>query len=228
MSSSPPAFNPPRSTPSGSKLWMWVIIAVVAFCLIACGIGAFFLKGAVDTIVPVGGCMLTGELVTKATLAYAIENDGRLPNAETWQDDIQPYYERLYDKAQTEMEDVPDFFNVEVSRPGAIFECKLKGGRNTGFVFNAELSDVLVDDVENPASVILIFESWQYGYNASADPSMRADDEPVLIFGDERPWIDIYVTGHVDTMQSSNDDFNMEITIEDALGNPEPESDEPE
>ena len=205
---------------------MWVIIAVLALCMITCGVGAFFLKGAVDAIMPVGGCLVTGDMAAKSALAYAIEHDGRLPSAETWQDDIQPYYERLYSKVEPQLDDIPKVLNFKVSLPGELFECEFKDGPNTGFAFNAALSGVLVEDIESPHTVILVFETLEYGYNANGDPSTRPEDHPVLMLGKERPWIDIYATGQGDPLQSDNEDFNINYSIEDALSDPEPEPDE--
>ncbi|MCH7905145.1 MAG: hypothetical protein IH944_11375 [Armatimonadetes bacterium] len=231
MSSSPPTFNPPQAAPSGSKLWLWVLLAVVAFCLIACGIGFFMMRGVMGSIMPTFGCTITGDMVTKATLAYAIEHDGRLPNAETWQDDIAPYYERLYAINAAELEEIPDVLGMDfkVSPPGQPFECDWKEGPDTGFVFNEEFSEVLVDDIENPRSVILIFESSKYGYNASGNPDDRTGDPPdMVVMGDResREWFDFDATGHGDLLDSLNADFDMEISIEDALSDPGSEPDD--
>ncbi len=79
--------------------------------------------------------------LAKATLAYADDNDGRLPPAETWCDAILPYVG----------------MGNENSRK--TFVCPLARRRPCGYAFNRALSGVALADIEEPGKVVLIFDA---------------------------------------------------------------------
>ncbi|MCH8979103.1 MAG: hypothetical protein IH945_07660 [Armatimonadetes bacterium] len=220
MAATPPAFNPAQRQRSGKNVWIWLILAVVFFCiLLIVGIG-LMVKSVATAGFGLMSCMINGELATNAVLAYALDHDGQFPNAETWQDDVRPYYERLYEK-RGEMfnsEDMPDFFNFDVAEPGALLTCNPSGPNETGFAFNSELSGLNYDDVEDPAATILVWETKTPRFNAFGEPTGRSDDDEALkFFGEARPWMDFLVTGDISSPDGADMDLNMDIRPEDGL-----------
>ena len=178
------------------------------------------MKSLLGTATGMMACAINGELATNAVLAYALEHDGQFPNAETWQDDVMPNYERLYDKRGQifDSEDMPDFFQFDIAEPGAILTCNSGGDHDTGFAFNAELSGLNKSDVEDSDEMILIWETTTPRYNAFGDPSGRSDDDPALkLFGDTRSWMDFLVSGALNAGAGEDLDFGFDMRPEDGL-----------
>ncbi len=231
MAASPPSFNPPVQQ-SGSKVWLWILIAVVAFCLLA-ATGLFFLgKSALNQGMGLVSCGANADLARKAVLAYAQDHDGQLPNAETWQDDVRPNYEKLYEKMMSDkdMKDMPEWMNFKIAEPGFPLTCSVGPETTTGFAYNALLAKQNLKDIKDPGSTIVIWETRTPGYNANGDPSTRGKPgEKFKLFGQERDYIDMFIEGEADFMQSGNSDFDFEIKPEDGTVNetPAPENPEP-
>lgn len=213
----PPAFNPPRQQ-SSNKVWLWVLVAVVAFCLV-CGIGLFFMvRSGISMGMSMIGCTVNADLARDAVVAYAMEHDGQFPNAATWQDDVRPYYERLYQKfvVDSEFKDMPDWFQPKIAAPGTMLTCDI-GGSVTGFAFNALLAGKKLDDFPDKASTVVIWETQTPALNANGDPATRVNLQQPKIMGDSRDWIDFFIEGQNEPLQSENEDFDFESTPEDAL-----------
>lgn len=227
MAMSPPAFNP-ASSKSGSKLWLWLIIAFVAFCVILIA-GIFFVsKMLLGTGMEFLSCRMNGELATNAVLAYAKDHDGQLPDGDSWQDDVRPYYEKLYDKVARDFidEDVPDIVSIDIAKPGQVLRCSTGSDFKTGFAYNSLLAGTNTADYDYPRDTVLIWETTNPGYNAHGDPSTRGDDSTSpKIFGDERGWMDFSLAGDSDSRQPNQGQFNFDISPDDALDGPPTESD---
>jgi hypothetical protein len=165
-------------------------------------------------------CMMNGDLARKAVLAYAQDHEGKLPNAATWQDDIRPYYERLYTKLMEDenLKEMPDWMNIKVASPGTVLECELSGGKKTGFAFNTAIAGKLLSEFTTPTTTILIFETTSPAYNASGDPTARNANDPILKFyGDKREWLDFMIEGESEMFESADSDFDFDIRPEDGL-----------
>ncbi len=229
MAATPPAFNPGQQRKSGSKLWVWLILAVVFFCILVIVAIGFVIKSLAGTLTGMMACAVNGELATNAVLAYAIEHDGQLPNAETWQTEVMPNYERLYDKRGDffDTEDFPDLFSVDTAKPGSVLICNPAGPNETGFAFNAALSGQNMDDIGDLDDVILIWETKSPMFNASGDPSGRSDNDPALkLFNESRSWMDFMASGDLNPGAGDNMDFRMDINPEDGLADPSSETPE--
>ena len=229
MAATPPAFNPAQQQRSGKNVWIWLILAVVFFCiLLIVGIG-FMVKSLATTVTSMMSCAMNGELATNAILAYAEENDGQLPNAETWQDDIMANYEQLYANRgeMFDTEDLPDLFQFNIAEPGSILTCNSGGEHDTGFAFNSALSGLNMSEIEDPDDTILIWETTTPGYNTFGDPSGRSDDDPALkLYGESRSWVDFLVSGDMNNESGENLDFRFDIEPEDGLVSPPTETPE--
>ena len=223
MAATPPAFNPAQRQRSGNKVWIWLILAVVFFCILLIVGIALMVRSAANIGLGMMSCAINGELATNAVLAYALDHEGQFPNAENWQDDVMPYYERLYDKSGEvfSSEEMPSFFSFEVAEPGAILTCNASGDNQTGFAFNSELSGLNYEDVEDPRATILVWETKTPAYNASGAPTGRSDDDPALkLFGETRSWMDFLVSGDIRTSEGVDMDFDLNIDPEDGLERP--------
>jgi hypothetical protein len=200
MAEYPPAFNPSQRQ-SGNKVWLWLLLAVGGLCVL-CVIGSFFgVKSLINKSMDMVSCSADGTLASKAVLAYALDHEGQFPPAATWQDDIRPYYERLYQKMQAEEEmEGLNWMGFELTQPGEPLECELAGSVKTGFAYNSTLAGKKTTDITEPHLTIMIWETTTPAYNANGDPSTRPVDDPDLkLFGDDRGWLDFLVTGDVDT-----------------------------
>lgn len=218
MGSVPPPYNPGQAQ-SSNKVWLWILVAVVAFCCLA-SVGIFFAgKSLIQTGTSLASCAINAEMARDATIAYAMEHDGKLPNAATWQDDIKPNYTRLYDKMSREMKlkEMPSFMNFEIAAPGQVLACQVGPDTKTGFAFNATLSGKLLKDIEDK-SISLIWETEKPEYNANGDPATRGPvGSKYKIFGQERHYIDVPIEGETDFMDSDNASFDISMNPEDAL-----------
>ena len=219
MAATPPAFNPSRQQ-SGNKVWVWLLVAVGGLCLLCIG-GLFFgVKSLFNVGFKMASCMMDGELAKNAVLAYAKEHDGKLPSAETWQDDIRPNYERLYNKAIGEMDPnkMPSWVDIKIAKPGEVLECEMGSNGKTGFAFNDALGGKNISDFKDPFSTILIWETTSPAYNAHGNPDSRSATDPALkMFGHKRKWMDFPLEGEADPFKSGNTKMDIKITPEDGL-----------
>ncbi|MCH7945529.1 MAG: hypothetical protein IIC73_05875 [Armatimonadetes bacterium] len=217
MAATPPAFNPAQRQRSSKNIWVWLILAVVFFCILL-GVGFFFLmKSLLSTAMIMMACAVNGELATNAVLAYAMEHDGQLPNAETWQTDVMPYYERLYDKRGDIFEgaDMPDMISVDAAKPGSVIYCNPAGQNETGFAFNVELSGMNLSEIGDVHDTILIWETTTPKLNAFGDPSVRNDDDPALkLWGDTRGWMNYMASGDLNSGAEGNVDMDLDFDFD--------------
>lgn len=179
----------PPPEPKGRNRTLWIVLGILAFLGCGCcGLFGYFGYIAVRDVMPVASCGVTAEAVREAMLAYAEENDGNLPPAATWQDDIRPYYEKIYNEFD---KDQP----FSLRPPDGEWGCDA-GNTSTRFVFNSELAGAKIDEIKDPKDTILLFETDKAGRNLS-DKYVKQPDEsgPPLIFGQNRPWLALPVKG---------------------------------
>ncbi len=210
---------------SSNKTLKIVLIIVGIFLLlcIAAGAACFF---AVKKVVNLGGdmigCVMSPEMSVTALEAYAQEHDGKLPPADKWQDEIMPYYQRLYDKKAEELKDLentPFKGMFAIAKPGEPLSCKT-GDKETGFAFNSDLSGAVLADIESPGSTPMIFEVTTKRYNANETYVEKPMSESPAIMGDNRGWFVFYVNGTMGPSEMSgvNAETGEPLTVEDALG----------
>ena len=126
-----------------------VVIFVILGVIVACGCGVVALSwagcGAFKNFMgkvagPIAGCAINFEAARDAVLDYAKDHGGRLPKAETWQDDVRQYVKKHLAKA----EEIPDFINAKTMKPDGEWGCYVNSSRSTGMAFNIELSGKLL------------------------------------------------------------------------------------
>jgi hypothetical protein len=199
----------PPPPPSGSKKsttsTLVIVIAVVAFCCLG-AVGAMFFVG--KKVLEVGTssmqCFANAEVAHTAMLAYAEEN-GSLPPAENWQDEIRPYYEAAKEEFEADIpdEDGPEFAKdmFRAKPPGVPLSCEF-GDDSTAFSYNSEVAGLALEDIEDPAATVLLFEQSTMEYNF-ASPYSEFDEPQPTFFNDERDWILIFVEEDGDFFESS-------------------------
>ncbi|HXH62303.1 MAG TPA: hypothetical protein VNI20_13225 [Fimbriimonadaceae bacterium] len=217
MAATPPTFNPPQQKP-GSKLVVWLLVAVAMLCILMAVIGGMFFMNVKDSVTKLISCGMTGDVAKNAVMAYSLDHGGKFPDAEHWQDDILPYYQRIYDKLMKEktMKDMPSWFTFKPADPGQALSCDLGGGRTTGFSYNAALSGKMDDEIKD-RSTLVIFEDVKPKYNASGDPAARPAKPKTQAMGKDRDWLDFPLEGQPEMFKSSNSSLDLDITPQDGL-----------
>jgi len=98
-------------------------------------------------------CAEQMHMIGMAFEEYVDEHDGRFPDAERWVDEILPY---LFDES--------------------MLVCpEDKSGERTSYAMNIALSGKLLDEIENPEEVVLLYETANPGTN----PAGNGDDATV-------------------------------------------------
>jgi hypothetical protein len=161
-------------------------------------------KKVVKGLGGMSSCMLNAQLAHTALVDYAEDNDGKLPEADNWQQDVESYYMAAYEDqlADLQGEDMPDFFEgmFQPAEPGRALTCSF-GDIETGFAFNSDYAGAVLDDIEDPDYAVLLFETETASYN-QAGSFEGYDADPPKIMGEERDWIVMYAEGNNDVFSS--------------------------
>jgi len=190
---------------------------IVVLCGVFCVIGAVFMKGFWGQLSSTAGCMATFEMTQNAAIAYSVEHDGKLPNVATWQDDIKPYYERLYKKMSTEVKDAEMLKGFLPPAPGMPLECK-GDGRSTGVAFNSNVGGKKISDFKDPTKTVTFFETDQVLKNLSMPYQAMPKSKKPKLMNEDREWIIYYIEGNTDPFETSNSTSNtFEMSPEDAM-----------
>lgn len=195
MYNAPPAQE--RQPKSGNKTLLIILLVIGIPCLlvIILGIvGGFACYNLMkNTVMPLGSCMVAYEEVQKSFEAYAKDHDGRLPKAETWEDDIRPYYAKM-DMTHSEKD---EFVGLKIEKMplNGPWGCKVNEKETTGMAFNKDLSGKKLADIQNKDSVVLIFEVPKSGKNLNMPYQPRSSADAPRLFGQPRGWMYIMLSG---------------------------------
>lgn len=179
-------YAPPRQNKTGLIIGV-LVAAVLGGCLLFCGVGGFFMYRGMQAVGPAMSCGMTFTAVNMALLQYARENEGRLPSADRWQDEIAP----LVEKTAREMENFP-FASVRLAEE---WGCET-GDPNmpkTGIAFNSEVAGKRTADLK--PNDITLFEIEAPRRNASEPYRKREDRASPKLMGQPRGWIAMTVDG---------------------------------
>ncbi len=222
MAQTPPPFQPsvPPSAPatnSSNKACLTAVILVLAMCLVFIIIGAFFVKGVFGQVTKTVNCVAMFELADNAVMAYSKEHGGKLPKAETWQDDIRPYYDRLYKKMRSD-EDLPPFMMPPASVDQ--LQCQWEG-QTTGIAYNVDMSQVEVSKIKDPTTTVLLFETEKTGKNLALKYVAKPKSKAPKVMYNERDWIVYYIEGNKNPFESTNTGRakSFKIRPQDAIEN---------
>lgn len=169
--------------------------SLLIFSVVFLGVIGGFLALSADAvrfgqrnIAPQIQCDLAFENVRDAILYYAEMNNGHLPRADTWMDDLQPYLVKTYNATQNSM------------RSSLILDgdwgCKLDTGHQTGMAFNTELSGMAIKDIRDVKNVILLYEIENPKRNANGVyPPTDRPERPTTNWK-RRQWLRIGLIGY--------------------------------
>lgn len=165
---------------------LWVVLGVVALVIIVPCVGiAGAGLWAWNMVKPMAGCAMSYDYVEKAIQAYSAANDGKLPPAATWQDDVRSYYL----SAQQSGEQMPfDTFKADGE-----WSCST-GSTKTGISYNSNVGGKNRKDLSG--SEILVFEVPMVGKNQNSPYKKLPMKSSPKIFGENRPWLTITVDGN--------------------------------
>lgn len=192
VSYTPPPFTEPV-TPSPRKNRTPMILAIVFVALAClCLIPGYFLfklgAVAVKEGLPMAQCGIAFEDVRKALKDYAAEHDGKLPNADTWQDDVRPYYKKAVERHGD------DLGPIKPIAPDAPWGCTTADGL-TGIAFNSALSGKKLADIKDPKATVLVFEIDKASSNAHQEYVERPQSSGPKIMGEHRDWMVLFIEG---------------------------------
>jgi hypothetical protein len=163
------------------------------------------------------GCMSTFNMAGAAAEAYAVEHGGKLPEAATWQDDIQPYYQRLFDKYKAEFEGADKFIDgLLPSAAGDVFQCK-NSDRTTGVAYNSDIAGKVLKDIKDPDRTVMFFETDTMGRNQAMAYKAMPNSKAPKWMNSSRDWIVWNVSGNSNPFETSSGGSRIEIRPDDAL-----------
>lgn len=218
MAQSPPPFQVPPApkapaTSGANKACLIAVCCVLAMCAVMIFVFIAFTKSVFGEVTQTFSCMGMFEMTDNSLRAYAMDHKGKLPNAETWQDDIAPYYQRLYAKVRSEK--LPS--SMLPPSPGEPLQC-VWGKRTTGVAFNVELSGKEIAKLQNPEKTPVIFEVDRTGTNLALPYSEKPKTKAPKVMYNDRDWIVYFVKGNKNPFESSSSSSSsFELKPEDAL-----------
>lgn len=211
---------PEGALPRKNSNWiLYLVIALVAVCIITIIAGFFTCRGVINAGRSTVSCMIAAEITATSIKAYAQENDGRLPNASTWQDDIRPYYENLYNRSSEQFADAPQWVSgfFELSAPGEPIICHPDSGEETGLFFNTDISGLVLAEIQDQRNTALIFEVPGPTYNGHEPFVERPFNQSPIVMRSHRGWVNIYVDGR-NSIGETQPGATSGFTVDDALG----------
>lgn len=205
-----------------------IILIIFLVLFLVCGVGAFavfqFGKGVLNMTSKVIGCSMSFELSHKASLAYAKEHGGKLPDAAKWQEQIAPYYKKLETKlfaTNKELRENPvfKFEPGDITKP---LPCDF-GEPVTTITYNSDLSGKVLESLKDPSGTVMFFEGTQAVVNANGPYKERSEKDSPKIMGSPRDWLKWNVNQTGSPFKGSKDgSLDFDINIEDALGDSKP------
>ena len=209
VSEVPPPFTPSAPPYQRKDRTVMIVILILVGLLLACGCGViaigYFGWGAMKKIAgPIAGCAINFEATRDGILEYARAHDGRLPNAETWQEDVKDYVKRHLDRAK----EVQDVLDAKLMNTENEWGCYLTSTRTTGIAFNSDLSGKLLTDVKDPFSTPLVFEIEKPRKNAAEKYTPLPESRSPTIMGEPRGGIWMPVDGEMKGMTEGGN-WNM-------------------
>lgn len=174
-----------------------VVLCVVVPCALLIGVGSYFVRQVGQNVSPMIGCMLMYEGVRDAVEEYALANEGKMPPATSWQDDIRPFYAKWREKSSK------DSGPFKPPAADSEWSCKF-GDRVTGIAYNSDLQGKKWEEIENRRKTVLIYEIDQVMKNANGPFKERSKKGSPQFMGEERGWLSIPVEGSMDNIDFGN------------------------
>jgi len=187
----PPPYVPPAPKKSKTGLIVGLILGgVVLCCILPIGLlvgGGFYAVNKTKDFVT---CGTTYAVAQQALGDYVKANNGKLPTADKWSDQLRPFFSARAKKIPEQMRIIAD---VSASSD---FGCKSEGGPATGMAFNKELSGKNTKDIKDKG-VIALFEVPRSGKNLSEVYKPQPEASSPKTMGRPRGWITAPLEGSV-------------------------------
>jgi hypothetical protein len=183
----PPPYSAPKKKNTG--LIIGLVIGGVALCcvgpMLLLGGGAFFMFNQTKGFAT---CLIGMEQLRDSVLAYAEANDGKLPKAKTWMNDVRPYFKKEVGK----VEGNPFAMSTE-----GTYACPGDGGEATGIAYNSALSGKTLKSIQDKVATVVLFEIEEPAENAArAYKELPVTGSP-KIMNETRGWLTVTLEGDV-------------------------------
>jgi hypothetical protein len=178
----PPPYMPPRKK-SNTGLIVGLVIGGVFLCCIGpiallVG-GGFWVFGKTKGLIQ---CTYAFRDVRDGIRMYAADHNGKLPPADTWQDEVAPYYEKVLNQSTKKDQKV-----FGIMPAGGTWGCEDGSGGKTGMAYNDDVAAQDLTKLETSTQVVL-FEVQQATRNSHEKYSDRPISSGPKIFGSPRGW----------------------------------------
>jgi len=176
---------PPYRKKSNTGLIVGIVIGAVVLCCI----GPIALFGGLGIwgwgkIKPMLECGATFQVARDAVRQYADDHHGKMPDGQTWMDDVRPYYVKVLNASQSPFKPMP---------AQGIWGCDDGNGGRTGMALNSDVAGSNMSDVKNDVAVL--FEIRHATANATQKYEQASFTDSPLMFGDHRGWFLVYIDG---------------------------------
>jgi hypothetical protein len=197
---SPPPYTPPGKKSNTGLIIGLVIGGILLCCVLPIGLiggGGFlaFNKGK-DMIT----CGFGIRQMRDAVIDYANANNGKLPDADRWMDQVRPYYEKQTAKMK---EDNP-FGHIPAD---SVWACT-SDGVQSGIAFNSALSGKNLKSITDRSNTIVVFEVGTPAKNKHEPYKDQSKATSPKMFGKPRGWFKAALEGPV-RMGDSNFEGNQ-------------------
>lgn len=176
----------PQKKPKNNTLLIVLIIFVVLF--LCCG-GLIFFGGFVGMTAwretkGLIHCSAAFQDLHEVVEQYALEHEGKLPPADRWQSELEPYYEAR----REEYSEMPLLQAMPKGQPWGCYDAK--GKPESGIVYNIEVAEQTFETL--PGDKVLFFEvPPPPQMNQSLPYTPPAQPAPTIL-GQKRKWL--YIT----------------------------------
>lgn len=185
----PPPYMPPRKKSNTGLIVGIIIGAVVLCCMVPIGLlvgGGFWIFNKGKEIIQ---CSSAFRDARDGLRMYAADHNGKLPPAETWQDDTISYYQKAVDR--TSAEDRKVLGSMAANGP---WGCADGSGGITGIAINEDVAGKDLTKVES-ANDIVLFEVRKSTRNAHEKYEALPLTESPKLVGSPRGWFLIRMNG---------------------------------
>jgi hypothetical protein len=137
-------------------------------------------------------CITTSDMLQASLVAYVRQN-GRFPDSGTWLSDIRPYYQRVYEAFERDFEAEGKWYlQLQPVKPGDPPVCDFLEGRSH-LTYNSELAGRSLEQIENPAETVLLFETEEPSENFALAYEPQPEDQAPRVMRVTREWFIEYV-----------------------------------
>lgn len=165
-----------------------VVGGIALLCVLPIAVLGYFGANLVNKkVTPVVGCSVGFVEAQQAMIQYADAHGGRLPKAQTWQDDIRPFFEKVDKNSGVPLK------SAKVFPANGDWVCTDEKNTRTGIAFNSKLSGAKISEILDPSTTPMLFEVERTGTNLSEPYRFRRQDLAPLVLGEHRTWIVMYV-----------------------------------